>query len=378
MLESQGSRPLDPYRTLQLHPRAPRQLIVEAYWHLVSRRKLRGEAGSISDLNAAYGLLMDEVRRAGYDAEHGLSGAEVHGQLRHGSGAPDYYERLRVDPDADGEIIELAHEVLARESVGQARESLDEAHRTLGNPQLRAQYDSSVERSSSHAAAVPVVAPPCAPAHAEAVPQMFRREEARVSEAPGSERREEPAARPVRPARETPPPSRHGLLGRLGLGRGSDPVMRPTHGEPRRFASDQALDAAKDERLLALHGEPLEETEAAISAPPGPGNSDGLAALVFLSGPFAGLRVGLGSEVVTIGSAADADVVLTDPADRIAPEHARIWQHGEHFVFRQFEGARTVIGGQRLMTSMVILDDGDEIQIGPHRITFTHVETTPA
>jgi hypothetical protein len=207
---------------------------------------------------------------------------------------------------------------------------------------------------------------------------MFRREEARVSEAPGSERREEPAARPVRPARETPPPSRHGLLGRLGLGRGSDPVMRPTHGEPRRFASDQALDAAKDERLLALHGEPLEETEAAISAPPGPGNSDGLAALVFLSGPFAGLRVGLGSEVVTIGSAADADVVLTDPADRIAPEHARIWQHGEHFVFRQFEGARTVIGGQRLMTSMVILDDGDEIQIGPHRITFTHVETTPA
>jgi curved DNA-binding protein CbpA len=378
MLESQGSRPLDPYRTLQLHPRAPRQLIVEAYWHLVSRRKLRGEAGSVSDLNAAYGLLMDEARRAAYDAEHGLSGAQDHGQ-RQGDSAPDHYDRLRVDPDADGEIIALAHEVLARGSTGQARESLDEAHRTLGNAQLRAQYDSYLETRGGELAAVPVVVPPRAPVHADAVPPMFRREEARVSDAPGGQRPDASAARPARPVRETPPPSRHGILGRLGFGRSSGPVMRPTHGEPRRFASDQALDAAKDERLLTLHGEPLAEQEVeAISAPPGPGNNEGIAALEFIAGPFAGLRVGLGSDVVTIGSAVDADVVLTDPADRIAPEHARIWQHGEHFVFRQFEGARTVIGGQRLMTSMVILDEGDEIQIGPHRMTFTEAPAPQA
>jgi curved DNA-binding protein CbpA len=378
MLESQGTRPLDPYRTLQLHPRAPRQLIVEAYWHLVSRRKLRGETGNVNDLNAAYGVLMDEARRAAYDAEHGLSGADEDEQPQHGSRAADHYERLGVDPDADRGIIALAHEVLGRGCAGQARDSLDEAHRTLGNPQLRAQYDSSLERRGRELAAVPVVAPPRASAYAESVPPMFRREEAPVSNAPGGEKPATPASRPARPAPETPPPSRHGLLGRLGLGRSGAPVMRPTHGEPRRFASEQALDAAKDERLLRLHGEPMEETEEAITAPPGPGNSDGTAALVFIAGPFAGRRVGLGSDVVTIGSAADADVVLTDPADRIAAEHARIWQHGDHFVFRQFDAARTVIGGQRLMTSVVILDDGDEIQIGPHRITFTQVPPEPA
>ncbi len=365
MLESQGSRPLDPYRSLQLHPRAPRQLIVEAYWHLVSRRKLRGDGGSVSDLNAAYGLLMDEARRAEYDGEHGERGVE-HGTL-------DHYGQLCVDPDADAEIIALAYEVLARTSVGQAREALDEAHRTLGNPQLRARYDSSFDGRRGEFAAVPVLAAPRA-GPADAIPRMFRREEASVSDAPGGRGREARPAQPPPPPREAPAPPRSGLLGRLGLGRGSAPVMRPTHGEPRRFASDQALDEAKDARLLALHGEPLEEPQVETdTAPPGPGNSDGIAALVFISGPFAGLRVGLGPDVVTIGSAADADVVLTDPADRIAAEHARIWQHGEHFVFRQFEGARTVIGGQRLMTSMVILDDGDEIQIGPHRITFEHL-----
>ncbi len=77
----------------------------------------------------------------------------------------------------------------------------------------------------------------------------------------------------------------------------------------------------------------------------------------------------LGSEALTLGSGYEADIMLgTD--DGVAPEHGRIWQHGDNFVFRQVDGTGTLVGGQELTLPLVMLDDGDEIVIGAHRMLF--------
>lgn len=369
MLESQGTRPLDPYRTLQLHPSAPRQLIVEAYWHLVSRRKLRGEPENAGDLNAAYGLLMDDDRRAAYDDEHVPA---VGRAVAAPPVAADYYERLHIDREADAGIVALAYAAVGRERAADgapdARESLDEASRILRNPQLRAQYDATLGTAAAVPLSTPTVVTPRVRPQDEDVPAIFRA--GGGSDADG--------VSPKAVGSGAAPVQARGLFGRLRIGQKRTPP-RPVRGVPRRFSSDQALDAAKDARLLTLEGEPLVPAPAETGdAPPPPGDAAALAALAFIAGPFAGLRIGLGVEVLTIGSGAESDVVLSDPGGRIAVEHARIWRHGEHFVFRQVEGSRSIIGGRRLDTALVILDDGDEIQIGQHRMTFTQSGPLPA
>ncbi|HYM14617.1 MAG TPA: FHA domain-containing protein [Dehalococcoidia bacterium] len=365
MLESQGTRTLDPYRTLQLHPSAPRQLIVEAYWHLISRRNPRDKAGLAGDLNAAYALLMDEDRRAAYDREHGYDAARG-GHTS--SPLADYYERLHIDREADAAIVALAYAATAREPAADVtpdrREAIDEAYRILRNPQLRAQYDAA---SGAEALSVPVptvVAPPARPPDTDVPP------------APPAAVTSSPLAVATQ-ALSPPPTQRRGLMRRLGVG--AAPPPRPMRGIPRRYESDQALDAAKDARLLALEGEPLDRATVAVAgSAPSPGDEDAIASLGFIAGPFAGLRIGLGTDVLTIGSSAGSDVVLSDQGDRIAPEHARVWCHGDHVVFHQLQGARSVVAGRRLETSLVILDDGDEIQIGQHRMTFTRTHLVPA
>jgi len=97
-----------------------------------------------------------------------------------------------------------------------------------------------------------------------------------------------------------------------------------------------------------------------------------LAELVFLEGPRAGERVPLGADAINLGSSYASHVVLTGDEEHIAPEHARIWLHGDHFVFRQLDDGDTMICGQPLTLPMIVLDDGDEIRISLHRMRLEH------
>jgi curved DNA-binding protein CbpA len=462
MLPSQGLRPLDPYKTLQLHPHAPQQLIVAAYWSLVSRRKQQttttfAASESLNELNAAYGLLMDDEQRRTYDGEHGLTALErptIRGALKRfaaivfGTTAskvsrhPDYYHLLRIDREADAEIIALAHDVLSRQATNHVAEDVflrdlrDDAYRTLSNPQLRAQYDASLEMKAP-AAAPQRPAPPLAPpdnasepapntdarmlvpadaskaperlpvdarAHIEpprpsvvigdaataddaAIPGIFRQDQdgsphpvAGASPQPP----EHPAVAPPAPApadgaapedaraREaadvsTSASQPRGLLHRPMFGSHRAPAA-PANG---KHVQAEQLDAAKDRRLLTLR------VQEASTAGPGPNTVAGpedpaafsVAELVFVAGPLIGEHVALGLHTITLGSSPLADVVLS--GSEVAPEHARIWQQGEHFAFRQLEGADSEIGGQQLLIPLVMLDDGDEIGIGPHRMRFS-------
>ncbi len=167
-MSTQHAPPVDPYRVLELHPAAPRELIVEAYWRLIARHKGRAISTAADDaiveINAAYALLIDDAARAAYDQEHGLTQLKrphvrisrkrrdvlgLGGTAITVASHSDYYHLLWVDRDADTEIIDVAHDVLSRKAIGHSaedgflRDLQEEAYLTLRNPPRRAQYDAS-------------------------------------------------------------------------------------------------------------------------------------------------------------------------------------------------------------------------------------------
>jgi len=445
MLQAQGLQ-LDPYKTLRLHPHAPRELIVDAYWILVSRDRANPAHGAIDALNASYSLLVNDAERAAYDLEHGLQDLPrptarlartglgrlgIGGHARVVARHADYYHVLCVDAEADGEIIGAARRVmlaLAGRSAAEPalmRELVDEAYRTLGNPQLRAQYDAQRDAATRPADAAPSVpaatAPPTphatsptmedAPGGATpSAPAASAAPSARAasatpsapaastmpSAAAASEAPSAPAASvlPSAPATSATPPIPAELLKtRKDSSHDDEPDVDersapPDAGHERRRgflplfyrrqpatgdtapAGDEPTDAVHT-RLLTLRdaatGDARNGAQATrvVSRPAEPV----LGQLAFISGPRAGERVLLGARTVTLGADEHADVVLG--GDGVAPEHARIWLHGEHVVLWQVGDAGMRVGGQPLRMPMVLLDDGDEIEIGTHRLRFS-------
>ena len=94
-------------------------------------------------------------------------------------------------------------------------------------------------------------------------------------------------------------------------------------------------------------------------------------------GPRAGQVVDLGAGGVTLGSGPACDVVLPSDAGAgslVALEHAWLWRQAGHYMLRQIGGAETLIGGEPLALPIVVLEDGDELTIGPHVLRFTLAE----
>jgi VWFA-related protein len=92
--------------------------------------------------------------------------------------------------------------------------------------------------------------------------------------------------------------------------------------------------------------------------------------LTVVDGPDKGKSVPLGEHTVTLGSDADCMLSLADPDGRVAGHHARIWLREGHFMLHHLAGGRyaTVVGENPL--KWAVLEDGDEIVIGPHRLRF--------
>jgi VWFA-related protein len=92
--------------------------------------------------------------------------------------------------------------------------------------------------------------------------------------------------------------------------------------------------------------------------------------LTVVDGPDKGKSLPLGEDTVTLGGDSDCTLRLADPDGRVAGHHARIWLREGHFMLHHLAGGRysTVIGDNAL--KWVVLEDGDEIVIGPHRLRF--------
>ena len=178
------------YRILHVQPDAPETTIKNNYRTLMQKLKshpdLGGDDWSASLINVAYATLRHPAKRAEYDRQllrryhiGTLSQGPHHTRPRKtGSGDQgrksgvnqrSYYRLLQVQPDAPAAVIETSYRSLLR-SVAAPRALLDEAWKTLGNPETRAQYDRFL-RGNSHTRAVRMLAAESAPL---TVPQTRR------------------------------------------------------------------------------------------------------------------------------------------------------------------------------------------------------------
>jgi len=161
------------YQALHVHPAAPQDLITAAYWKLTgllqaSRESDRAAEAGLYHLTRAYQILADHRSREAYDQSLGLAVQPLPRiPLRRRSSwlpfarrAPeaeadksiDYYEMLRLDPNAHPAVLSEAYSVMRNYYLrlaeqGQARPELvyllEEAYEVLSNPEDRSHYDES-------------------------------------------------------------------------------------------------------------------------------------------------------------------------------------------------------------------------------------------
>ena len=93
------------------------------------------------------------------------------------------------------------------------------------------------------------------------------------------------------------------------------------------------------------------------------------ARLVVIEGPDAGQSVELGGQAVTIGADADCALRLSDAGGLVGGRHARVWLREGSFMLHHLDKRLTTRVGEREV-DWAVLEDGDEIVIGPHRIRF--------
>ena len=123
-----------------------------------------------------------------------------------------------------------------------------------------------------------------------------------------------------------------------------------------------------ENNALLLQG-PLPATAPRNSEQP----ATALARLVICDGPHAGSTFILTDRPVSLGAGPQCDVILEAQGDDVAPLHARIWYREGRFMIHQVaDRGKILIGGQPLAWG--VLEDGDELAIGQHRLVF---ELTP-
>jgi len=418
MSDSQGLRPFDPYRTLQLHPAAPRDLVEKAYWLLASSVHSSPVSGSrIEELNAAYAMLVDDGARRSYDEAHGVR-ALAAGAARSprprlrlfsaktpGVRYDDCYHVLRIDSEADSRIVQLAYDFWTHGLQGARveRELIEEAHRTLSNPQLRAQYDArrgesagpqkveitkQVHTQIQNARHNGNTTSPEVPAHLAKAPQTTPSTEApspgQVAPAASPDVRPvelpeplgvvaaaaETSATPAAPAADPVAPRSDAPAAESSPSPLPVPLAHPIAPAIRLPGGRQLADAQRN-RLLQLR----EDVPALVDPAPAPlpaaiEQQVAAAAVSFIAGPRNGERIQLVGDVVTLGSGAGCEIILEDDSTSIEPEHARLMRRGATYMFRDLAGHDTTIADRPLTLPVVMLEDGDEIQIGAHRMRF--------
>lgn len=140
----------------------------------------------------------------------------------------------------------------------------------------------------------------------------------------------------------------------LRLSRPHERPRRPGRVRPRPIASPRISRASGSSDVRAS----------------GNGTPKAAAALRFKSGD--GRSYALGEEPVVIGASSAICTIVLD-GEGIAPEHARIWLRQRQYLLHHVGGLsrKTYVGGQE--ADWVVLEPGDEVTIGAHRLVFENV-----
>lgn len=376
------------YGALQLHPRAPHDLIERAYWALAADIKQQmaasrpGVVSLLRELNDAYSLLIDPPRRREYDSRMGFAAARakpvvrpvrrgLFGRTATATRAPKitHYEMLAVAHDAVPAIIEAAHEYRLQQLRPNTRAALgelqlvEEAYETLRHANSRMAYDAHLEGRIRPRPPAPING------RQQAAPATRPEADAPTPRAAAASVLAEPAMEdgPGVAAEAPPPPPRRWRLptiGRIGAGAPD--------------AEKQALLDKERERLLELgliDGTPKEIVHLDRELGAGPVR----ARFAFIAGPQAGESIELHDGSLILGSSDHADVVLRNPEGTIGAGHVRVWHRDGEYILHQLDTfSTTFVNGDRLDLRLVILEPGDEVRIGPHMIVFEQVAPAAA
>jgi hypothetical protein len=350
------------------------------------------------------------------DRKKGLFG-RVRGAPKRAAVSIDHYHLLALDVTADAHVIDLAYAfwVQHHRADSGARARIDEAHRVLSDPDLRAKYDGTGHKASSEkskaAIDVPVqiqnaqhnrirtpetapvraVESPPLPAVIPAEVPMVRAERTPLVLATAPSEPEQPAEDLPRhhpsqsviarllPRRAEPAPATvaaeppAAAAAAVTTEHSSAPAPAEPHRKARWFGAHRQdaheVAEAQQHRLLELR-----ETRASDAAPcaeRAPLAPSFAASLTMSSGPLAGEQIELRSDTIRLGAGPTCEVVLTDASGTVEPEHAQLTRRGGTYVFRDLACHDTLVGGVNLVLPLVILEDGDEIQIGPHGMRFS-------
>lgn len=138
-------------------------------------------------------------------------------------------------------------------------------------------------------------------------------------------------------------------------------VMLVTWRRRRQLRRRQLAITAPNPRQAATQGVPLSS-----GIPLSDGQSRMRACLVALNGEHAAARFDFGATPIALGSDPACDVVLDRDA-AVAPRHATVWIRDGKMMLRNLAGGSrsTLVAGRPV--DWVILDDGEEFAIGPHR-----------
>jgi len=361
------------YEVLQVHPAAPLELITGAYWWLINREQAARSAGyatevALHHLTRAYQTLADPTLRRSHDVSLGLPPPApfpvVPQRLREpprrrgliarraadpepGDVSVDYYEVLRVHPQAEPPILALARAVVGNYYLRQVRfgeasagllELLEEAYAVLSDPDGRPPKGGAAKEGQGD----PGMEPPDG-----TVPRA-------VEQAP-------PGRRFI-----TAPVRRRGeALARFTVTARGVAEAIAARGFARPNGTGREEEAAIVDRLSRLRDAASVQAPAAVA----PSTAPALARLVVTGGPQTGKEFALNGIPLTIGAAERCDVVLTGAAAR----QAWIWASDGHFVVLNLPAEPAMlIGGRPLVQAT--LQDGDLLTFGPHRIRFDLTE----
>ena len=401
----------DLYQVLQVDPSASRDIIAETYWVLVRKAKALRSQDQTDDqtlhqMNVAYATLVDPDLRDSYNRTlppHRLDGARSGRSIKR-----NLYQILQVDPNAEREIIVTSYACIRQQGgegiwSGQADlEALDElteAFSVLSDSEQRASYD---------------VTSLGLPQQEESVPEANSSSVAdETGIDPIDSESKEPAVSQALPGTAKPPPAANRsryprklirFLGRtlVVAGRGARytgrhlyrgtrwlvivvvaPAVRMllTSGgnhidallkwlelrPPPPLPGD--VDRALRQRL-PVNSAPSIRATPGTTAPTNSGQSStALARLVICGGPHAGTTFILTDRPISLGADPQCDVTLESQGDGVAPFHARIWYREGRFMIHQVADRQKILVGARPLT-WGILEDGDELRISHHRLTF--------
>ena len=176
----------------------------------------------------------------------------------------------------------------------------------------------------------------------------------------------------------TPKQASEAVAGTTSNGSGPNPALFALAGAMAVLLLGGGVVGVRRMRRSGMAAAESGSTTASRSYTPPPvaaweGESPPMAQLLIVDGPDKGKSVPLGEEAVTLGADRDCTLKLANPDGRVGGHHARIWLREGHFMLHHLEGAdfATHVGGRQV--AWAVLEDGDEIVIGPHRLRFKSV-----